>query len=38
LHIAREESLSRTRDKTAKAEYYVMKILFKELLIKYGFD
>jgi len=38
LHIAREESLSRTRDKTAKAEYYVMKILFKELLSKYGFD
>ena len=38
LHIAREESLSRTRDKTVKAEYYVMKILFKELLSKYGFD
>jgi len=36
LHIAREESLSRTGDKTAKAEYYIMRILFKELLSKYG--
>jgi len=38
LHIAREESLSRTRDKTANAEHYLMKILFKELLSKYGFN
>jgi hypothetical protein len=38
LHIAREESLSRTRDKTAKAEYYTMKILFMELLSKYEFN
>jgi hypothetical protein len=36
LHIAREESLSRTRDKTAKAEYHVMRTLFKELLNKHG--
>jgi len=38
LHIAREESLSRTRDKTAKAEYYTMKILIKNLLNRYGFN
>jgi len=36
LHIAREESLSRTRDKTADAEYHIMKTLFKELLNKHG--
>jgi len=38
LHIAREESLSRTRDKTAKAEYHVMRTLFKELLNKHGYN
>jgi len=38
LHIAREESLSRTKDKTAKAEYYIMRTLFKELLSKYGYN
>jgi hypothetical protein len=38
LHIAREESLSRTRDKTANAEHYLIKVLFTELLSKYGFN
>jgi len=30
--------LSRTKDKTAKAEYYVMRTLFRELLSKYGYN
>jgi len=38
LHIAREESLSRTRDKTSKAEHYIMRTLFKELLSKHGYN
>jgi glycosyltransferase involved in cell wall biosynthesis len=38
LHIAREESLSRTRDKTANVEKILMKALIKDLLRKYGFN
>jgi len=38
LHIARDESLSRTRDKTANVENILMKALIKDLLRKYGFN
>jgi len=38
LHMAREESLSRTKDEKAKAEYDLMKALIKNLLNKYGFN
>jgi glycosyltransferase involved in cell wall biosynthesis len=38
LHIARNESLSRTRDKTANIENNLMRALIKDLLKKYGFS
>jgi hypothetical protein len=38
LHIARDESLSRTRDRTANVENILMKALIKGLLRKYGFN
>ena len=38
LHIARDESLSRTRDKTANVENILMKALVRDLLKKYGFN
>jgi hypothetical protein len=37
LHIARNESLSRTRDKAANIENNLMRALIKDLLRKYGF-
>jgi len=38
LHIARDESLSRTRDKMASVEYDLMKVLIRNLLGKHRFN